>query len=127
MKRSGVYTIENIVDGKMYVGYTTNFYARKSKHWGRLKSNRHTNQHLQNAINLYGIENFKFEILIECEEEYLASEENYWCNILNVHNRKYGYNILPTGPNGRTIVSEETKKKISNSTKRNKKRKIYKN
>jgi group I intron endonuclease len=82
-----------------------------------LSSNRHGNSHLQRAYNKYGADNFIFEILEECDEIYLASQENYWCNLLNVHNRNYGYNIQPTHPNNIKKHSEETKLKIRTNTK----------
>ena len=60
---------------------------------------------------------FKFELLEECEEEFLASQENYWCNILQKHIKKYGYNIQITNPNKQWKLSIETKNKISKSNK----------
>lgn len=111
--KSGVYTITNLVNGKIYVGYATSFYFRESNHFCLLKYDKHYNTHLQNSINKYGIENFKFEILVECEEQFLASEEHYWATILNTHDRKFGYNIEPTNPYKKIRLSEETKTKIS--------------
>jgi len=94
----GVYTITNLINNKVYIGYSINIKQRLNKHKYTLKSNIHGNIHLQNAVNKYGIINFKFEVLEECSENLLCSQENYWCNLLNVHNRKYGYNIAPTHP-----------------------------
>jgi len=126
---SGIYTITNIVNSKMIVGYTTNLSRRKLDHFYKLRNNKHGSIHFQNAFNKYGESNFKFEVLEECDEEFLCSQENYWCNILNTHNSKYGYNIAATNPNrrlyklnserllkvsnaGKRKMSEETKKKI---------------
>lgn len=111
---SGIYTIENLVNGKLYIGYTTNFGERWEKgHKVTLKRGRHVNIHLQRAWYEYGEENFKFDILEECEEQFLHSQEHYWTTLLNVHNRQYGYNILPTHPYGIVRHSEETNKKMS--------------
>lgn len=115
--KSGIYTITNIIDGKIYVGLATNLYIRKLNHFIELKNRKHCNKHLQRAYNKYGKDSFLFEILVECEEKYLCSEEHYWCNILNVHNSMYGYNTRPTHPYGKVKHSEETKKKISESHK----------
>lgn len=110
----GIYTITNLVNGKLYVGLTKNLKERKKSHFKTLKYEIHGNPHLQSAVNRYGEENFLFEVLVECEEEFLCSEEHYWCNLLKVHDRKYGYNIEPTNPYGYPItLSEETKRKMS--------------
>ena len=114
----GIYTITNIINNKIYIGYTNNFIRRKNDHFSYLKRNVHKNIHLQKAYNKYGRDNFIFEILEECEESYLCSQEHYWCNMLNTHNKNYGYNILPTHPDKiASTHSKETKIKISNSTK----------
>jgi group I intron endonuclease len=109
----GIYTIRSIKDNKILVGQSTNIFGRLSQHKFHLKKNTHDNRHLQSAYNKYGIENFQFDILLVCNEEYLYSEENYWCNVLNTHNSSFGYNIKPTNPNGNYRHSEETKLKIS--------------
>lgn len=111
--KSGVYTITNVVNGKLYVGMATNIETRLNGHKCDLRKRTHGNAHLQKAWNKYGKENFLFEVLVYCEKEYLRSEEHYWCLMLNTHDRMYGYNIQPTTPEGNWGVSEETKKKIS--------------
>ena len=132
---SGIYTILNKIDRKIYVGKSINIEKRLISHKNHLRINKHHNTHLQNAVNKYGIENFEFEVLEECEERFLVSEENYWINMLNTCNRKYGYNLLggnPLNGNGRMSpesiektrvkkigkkASEETKRKMSESRK----------
>lgn len=112
--KSGIYTIENLVNGKLYVGCAVNFKSRWNTHKDELRHNRHTSDHLQKAWNKYGEKNFKFEILEEWSHEYLLVMEHYWCNLLNVHNDKYGYNIQPTHPYGAPGHAEETKEKLRN-------------
>ena len=89
----GIYKIINVLNNKFYVGSAVDFTARKRRHWWALRSQRHANRHLQSAWNKYGEENFKFEMLLECEIDRLCSEEHYWATLLNVHNDKYGYSI----------------------------------
>ncbi len=110
---SGIYTITNLVNNKMYVGLATNITIRWREHKSELRGDYHGNIKLQRAWNKYGEKAFKFEILWECEERFLYSEEHYWCNLLNVHNGRYGYNIKPTHPDNKSRMTEETKKKIS--------------
>lgn len=112
---SGIYTITNKTNDKIYVGFTNNFISRKQTHFANLRSNKHDNAYLQNAWNKYGEKAFEFEILEECEEQYLASQEHYWATVLNVNNRRYGYNRRFTHPYGKSNHSKETRLKISNS------------
>lgn len=125
MDKSGIYTFTNLLDGKILVGYATNFRKRKGAHLSNLRKNKHKNMHLQNAWNLYGEENFKVELLEEYEPEFLPSMENWWCNMLDTHNPLYGYNILPTSDKGIITHSQETKDKISNKVKGKKKSKEH--
>lgn len=97
-KRIGIYTITNIINNKIYVGYSIDLVGRLCDHRTELRKNRHRNDYLQKSWNLHGEENFLFEILEECEEQFLCSQEHYWCMMLNTHNEKYGYNLRPTHP-----------------------------
>lgn len=116
--KSGIYTITNKINNKIYLGFSSFMERRNYKHFYHLKKGNHDNDKLQKAFNKYGKENFIFEILEECEVEHMCSLEHYWCNILNVHNDNYGYNILPTNPYSICKYhSQETKDKISNSKK----------
>lgn len=112
--KTGIYTITNIVNNKIYVGSTVvKFSTRKSQHLSKLRNNTHANRYLQYSFNKYGEDTFKFEVLEECSKEFCLSQEQYWINMLNVCNRKHGYNINPTSSNcaGRKL-SDEHKNKI---------------
>lgn len=115
VKIPGIYSILNIVNNKIYIGYSNSINSRLNDHLVDLRNNKHKNEYLQRSYNKYGVNNFKFEILEECSEEYLASQENYWCILLDSHNRDKGYNIEPTSPHGKTKVSLETRLKQSKS------------
>lgn len=108
MQITGIYTITCITTHKIYVGFATNIKNRFRYHKDRLKLNIHDNSYLQNAYNVYGVDNFLFEVLEECDKKFLASQENYWCNILNTHNRNYGFNIQRTHPDGRFVNPRES-------------------
>lgn len=114
-KISGIYTITNLVNNKVYVGYASNVPERMSRHRSDLKFGIHGNEHLQNSWNKYGEENFKFELLEESPIEYLPCLENYWCNLLNSHDKNLGYNKRKTGlENVPKSMNPETKAKLSN-------------
>ena len=98
----GIYTIQNKLDNKIYVGQSVDVNNRLIHHRKRLRANNHDNIHLQSAYNKYGESYFLFELLVECNENFLNSEESYWCNILNAYDDKYGYNLVINNPNGST-------------------------
>jgi group I intron endonuclease len=112
MKLSGIYTITNKVNGKLYIGSSNDMKGRLSSHKSCLKRNLHRNTHLQRAWNKYGESNFEFEILEECKEQYLNSQENYWCYWLNTHNRRFGYNIASILENTFKIPKESYEKAV---------------
>lgn len=63
-KLSGLYTITNRENGKIYIGESLDIYRRWHKeHIPQLRKNCHYNEELQNDFNKYGEENFSFEIL----------------------------------------------------------------
>lgn len=121
MKILGIYTIYYSSNNKIYVGYTNNFTKRANKHYNRLLNNKHENPYLQNSYNKYGKDSIVIEMLSECDEKFLASEEHYWCNLLNSH--KLGFNIKPTHPDNKVNGwkgrhhTNESKLKMSKSKK----------
>ena len=111
----GVYIIQNKINNKVYIGASRDTYNRLCMHKWRLRVNTHDNVHLQSAFNKYGEENFICDVLEDCDEQFIYSQENYWSKMLNAHDRKHGYNVDPTAPDGKCAVSEETKIKMSMS------------
>ena len=61
---SGIYKIENTIDGKCYVGSAINIKSRWQCHVSMLSHDKHNNKHLQRAWNKYGSENFTFSIIL---------------------------------------------------------------
>lgn len=114
---SGIYTITNTINGKMYIGQSKDMQGRWIEHIHSLNGKYHENSKLQRAWNKYGKDNFKFEVLVECSKEHMHSEEHYWILLLDVRNDKYGYNIRPTNPYGKPKASEESRKRMSEAQK----------
>lgn len=81
----GVYSIENTVTHHRYIGQSTNI----RKRWNNHKSaafNRNSHEYhrpLYKDIRLYGLSNFKLEIIESClSAEDLIVRECYWINTL---------------------------------------------
>lgn len=102
----GIYTIRNRVNNKRYVGQSIHIDTRFKEHIKALKDNQHYNVHLQASWNLYGEENFSFEVLEECSREHLNDRETYWKKYYDPQT----YNLGHTG-NVHTM-SLETREKM---------------
>lgn len=112
VKVIGIYKITNLINGKIYIGESINCYERISKHKSKLRKGIHDNCHLQNSWNLYGENNFLFEVIEKCDKTDLLKREHFWCKELLSHNREYGFNIKPTSEINKHLVSKETIEKI---------------
>lgn len=109
----GIYSIENKINGKTYIGSSVNLKRRLACHLVLLSTNRHPNQKLQRSWDKHGSENFKIEILeyLHPTKEILLAREQYWIDLLNVV--ATGYNISPTaGSSLGTKFTEETRAKM---------------
>ena len=91
----GVYKIENLVNGKFYIGSTVSLCRRQRQHWHELRRGDHHAVRLQAAWNKYGEDAFVVKILELCEIEDLTEKEQGWLNILQPSDPKIGYNSCP--------------------------------
>ena len=76
----GIYKITNSINGKIYIGKSTNIFERWSEHWTSSRNINKRATNLHKDIAKYGIENFCFEILEICESKNLTEEEDYFIN-----------------------------------------------
>lgn len=114
--KAGVYSITCKTTGKYYIGGAVNLYDRIRLHISDLLSNTHHNSYLQNAVNKYGIENFKFEVIDFYYKDLVFGAELWWINILDACNKERGYNINAyTKTRQGAVLSQKTKDKISKS------------
>lgn len=93
-KKSGIYEIKNIINGKMYIGSSVHIYSRVSQHKSNLRNNKHTNSHLQDSWNKHGGSNFIFrtiELISNPTKQILEEREDYWIEYYDSINK--GYNM----------------------------------
>lgn len=93
-----IYKFVNKVNGKVYVGKTTNFTERIKKHYRRFLSGEQSNLALYKALKKYGWENFSIEKIEECSEEKLNERECYWIEYYDSYFN--GYNETRGGDGG---------------------------
>jgi group I intron endonuclease len=79
MKGQFIYKIINTVNGKFYVGSTTNTRERFRTHRNKLRRNKHHTKHLQAAWNKYGESMFVFHVVEEIPDgQSLQDAEDVW-------------------------------------------------
>ncbi len=109
----GIYKIECLINGKVYIGQAFNIKHRWVEHRSSLNQGKHHSYHLQRAWNKYGSNAFKFEILEELPEDpdLLYQRELYWMDKYQSLDRRYGFNISK-GFNTYFTLPEKRKKEI---------------
>ena len=113
-KTSGIYKIENLVNGKCYIGQAENLHRRINAHINGLNGDCHFNDHLQRAWDKYGSDSFSFCVLEECDIEELDDKEIYYIRLYNAYSS--GYNKSTGGKSNRGWKhTEETKKRMSDN------------
>ena len=109
----GVYKITN-PKNRVYVGSSIDI-NRRFRTYKKMNCKQQTK--LVRSLKKYGSENHKFEILELCEVGELYNRENYYCVKFNVLG-KNGLNCkIPFSDDCKTMISEETRLKLSNSRK----------
>lgn len=115
-RQCGIYCIRNSLNDKIYIGSSGNCYHRiMSQHYWKLRSNQHSNPHLQSAWNEYGEDNFEAFVVEECMPDELILIEQLYLDNTNCLNSDLGYNINKFAD--RIVLTEEQKTKISLSKK----------
>lgn len=87
----GIYKITNKINGKCYIGQSTDIEKRWKTHKSNWIQKTERRKLLYRAFRKYGIENFTFEILQKCKKEILDEREEYW--IAKYDSFKNGYNM----------------------------------
>lgn len=127
MKISGIYKIQSVIKPeRYYIGSAVNISSRWKLHLNSLKRKDHHSSKLQNHFNKYGECDLQFSVLLGCEKKYLIANEQFF-----IDSYKPYFNLCPKAGNSlgykhneETMkklrghyVSDETKKKISESNK----------
>lgn len=103
---TGIYKIENKINGKIYVGQSVSIEKRWTTH-RNTATNKYSDSYdypLYRAIRKYGLENFTFSIIEECKVSELNEKEIYWIDFYKSYDKNFGYN-LTLGGNRSTPIS----------------------
>lgn len=89
---TGIYKITNISNDMCYVGQAANIAERWRQHIKRgIGAETPTRNKLYPAMASFGVENFTFEIIEECDRSLLNDREDYWQEYF--HAKDFGYSI----------------------------------
>lgn len=108
----GIYKITNLINEKIYIGQSIDIKRRFATY--KRDHNKVSSQAILRAIKKYGIDNFTFEPIIECEQSFLNYYEEKVIALYNSLSPN-GYNLTTGGDSNQ--VSLETKMKMSNARK----------
>lgn len=95
-KMIGIYKITNKINNKIYIGQSIDIKRRWRAYKNPYKDRKH-NSLILDAIEKYGIDNFLFEVIEECEKEQLNEKERYWIQFYDSNH--IGYNLTAGGDN----------------------------
>ena len=105
-----IYLVTNEINGKQYIGFTNKTLNERRKN--HIKSSKNGKTHFYNALNKYGIDNFKWEII---DENGMYDMEKYYIKKYNTF--KSGYNMTLGGSGGDTISMKSDKEKKNQGAK----------
>lgn len=89
---TGIYKITNLENGMCYVGQAANVSDRWRQHIKRgIGAEAPTRNKLYPAMQEFGVENFSFELLEQCERSQLDAREDYFQEVF--HAKDFGYSI----------------------------------
>lgn len=105
----GIYKVENLINGKIYIGQSVNIENRWKEHrYGPYTTtSSQYNTPFYRAIRKYEVENFSFEVIEECEPEELNEREIYWISKYKSTNLDKGYNLTKGGHHVTPLVLSE--------------------
>jgi len=110
----GIYKIENLKNGRIYIGSSIDIIHRWNHHKSFLRRNAHSNPLLQNSWSVHGETSFEFSVLEEvADRESIYDREQWYLD--NVVEWGQDYNLskyADVHAEGR-IMSEEMKRKVS--------------
>lgn len=113
----GIYKIQNLINGKVYIGQSIDISRRWAQHRYATKNPQSIdyNSALYEAMRKYGIENFQFSILEICLKEELDQKEQFWIKQYHSYINDpecNGYNLTIGGqgmPKGLTKIQQQIK------------------
>lgn len=104
---SGIYCIQNKLDGRIYIGQSNDIPKRwQAEKWGNI------NKTLKDDFAKLGINSFSFYILEECSVDNLDTREMFYIRLYHSYDREFGYNISLGGAFNKNRTRTEWERKM---------------
>lgn len=90
-----VYRATSLLTGKVYIGLTKRTLNKRIQDYKQDIKNLKNKRYFINALRRYGLSNFKWDVLCECNTvDELTKAEAYFIEFYQSHKKKFGYNTL---------------------------------
>lgn len=112
---TGIYKITNKINNKSYIGQSKNIkYRWKNEKNDAYNSNSESyNYPLSRAFRKYGLNNFTFEVLEECNIEDLDKREQYYIDLFDsIQNGYNQVNVTQGGTNLEPAIVEQIRQEL---------------
>ncbi len=102
--KSGIYKVQNKLNGKMYIGGSVNVDKRLRGHKSDLIKRKHHSLILQRAWDKYGEENFVFEKILICKKQDILFYEQLITDFYKANDGVSGYNVRKVSDSNYGVV-----------------------
>lgn len=91
----GIYSIKNVVSGRIYIGQSISFAQRWDSHTRMLNDGTHYNKLLREDWKSFGSEVFEFSVVeyLDPIPNILNNREHYWAEFYRSLDPRFGYNL----------------------------------
>lgn len=113
---SAIYCIQNVVNGKIYIGQTKEYRTRMKFHLRSFKKGTHCNPYLQRVFDR-DPELLSISIIETPNKSLLNEREIFWIDFFNSTDPKKGYNLAAGGNVIFHNCSDERKEQMSSTMK----------
>lgn len=90
---TGIYKITCLSNNFCYIGQSDSIKRRWATHRRELRQGNHYNKKLQETYDLYGAENFTYEILELCSKKELNNREQFYIKIFDSYENGFNQDI----------------------------------
>lgn len=102
----GIYKIEHVASGRLYVGSSASIRDRLRDHRKMLRAGNHHNRHLQRSWKKHGEHAFAFGKILICSPEHLLLYEQRCIDGYGTYDQSKGFNAVPIA--GSTVGYKHT-------------------